>query len=290
MASWPNIFRSDAPVNDANAPLNSRQGWLARLGLAYQPRTRPQCRTVVQRTEQLGPLTVQKPFYPEGDLCHTYVLHPPGGIVGGDSVELTASVAPGAAALLTTPAATKVYRSAGPESVVTQSFKVSAGGSLEWLPADTILFGSSRHCMETQVDLATGASYCGWEVISLGRPASGDPYASGEMNARLKITVGGYPLLIEAQSWDSAAAADWQLGGARAYGTMQLFPADTDLLEKSRADLPVGYAVTLLDELLLVRALDADPVRLRAVFVDVWSRCRPLHLQRAACQPRIWST
>ena len=92
-------------------------GWAARLGLRYEPLDADGSRSLMRRLHQSGPLTVQKPFYPEGPVCHTYLLHPPGGIVGGDGLTLELGVAQGAGALLTTPAATKVYRSAGASSL-----------------------------------------------------------------------------------------------------------------------------------------------------------------------------
>ena len=269
-----------------------RSGWSASLGLAYEPslRREPPC-TILRRREQVGPLTVQKPFYPEGAVCHTYILHPPGGIVGGDSLALDLRVESGAHALVTTPAATKVYRSAGPASHVTQAFEVAAGGLLEWLPADTILFGGSRHRLRSRINLAPDAAFIGWEIVSLGRPASGDVYPLGDFSARLTVLKDGLPLLHEGQRWRDAEDARWQLAGHRVYGALYVYPGDADLLELARSALDDGpIAATLVDDLLVVRALGNDPVRMREHFNRVWSKCRPLAVGREACMPRIWAT
>ena len=103
-------------------------GWQAQLRIRFEKRYQ---RTVLRRTHQHGPLTIQKPFYPEGDTCHTYLLHPPGGIVGGDSLKIEASVTPNATALVTTPAANKVYRTTGYESCVSQNLRVADGAQME---------------------------------------------------------------------------------------------------------------------------------------------------------------
>src|SRR5436190_12836373 len=109
------------------------RSWKARLELGF---TAEGDRTVLSRKQHDGPLVIQKALYPEGDaVCHAIVLHPPGGIAGGDELELRASVAHGAHALLTTPGAGKWYRSAGPRATQTLHFAVD--GVLEWLPRET---------------------------------------------------------------------------------------------------------------------------------------------------------
>ncbi len=139
--------------------------------------------TVVARRRHEGPFCIQRPFYPGDGACHVYLLHPPGGLAAGDELDLTVDVEPGAAALLTTPAATKFYRSDGAPSVQRQTLRVAAGAALEWLPLDTILFGGSRALIETDVVLAPGARFIGWEQLSLGRPLSGDRYATRHARA-----------------------------------------------------------------------------------------------------------
>jgi urease accessory protein len=134
---------------------------------------------VVARRRHEGPFYIQRPFHPGDGACHVYLLHPPGGLAAGDTLDLDVEVEPGAAALLTTPAATKFYRSDGAPSVQRQTLHVASGASLEWLPLDTILFGGSRALIETEVALEPGARFLGWEQLSLGRPLSGDCYTTG---------------------------------------------------------------------------------------------------------------
>src|SRR4029078_2220996 len=115
-------------------------GWKAELALKY----RRQCeKTILANRRHDGPLVVQKPLYPEGEaVCHTIVVHPPGGIAGGGQLMVSAKVAHGAAALLTTPGAAKWYRSAGPWAGQRVFFDVA--GALESMPHETILYQSSR--------------------------------------------------------------------------------------------------------------------------------------------------
>src|SRR3954471_15398906 len=101
-------LRSGEAVRE-HAP-TSRAGWEASLDLEFATQG---TRTFLARRASVGPLVVQRPFYPEGDVCHVYVVHPPGGVVGGDRLDLNIRARSGAHALITTPAATKFYRSDG---------------------------------------------------------------------------------------------------------------------------------------------------------------------------------
>ena len=109
-------------------------------------------KSVVAKSSQNGPLTLQNPFYPEDDgICHIYLLHPPGGVVGGDVLDLNVSLAQQGSLLLTTPGATKFYRSAGPRALQNQNFIVGANTSLEWLPQETIYFPNANAGLTTTI-------------------------------------------------------------------------------------------------------------------------------------------
>ncbi|WP_455200705.1 urease accessory protein UreD, partial [Kaarinaea lacus] len=89
----------------------AQKPWKAQLTLGFEKRNH---RTVVANRKHVGPLVIQKPFYPEGAPCHIYLLHPPGGLVGGDQLTLNVDLNKESHVLITTPGAAKFYRSAGP--------------------------------------------------------------------------------------------------------------------------------------------------------------------------------
>src|SRR6187402_782414 len=121
--------------------MTTSSSWHARLELGF---SRSGSRTVLARRRHFGPLIVQRPFYPEGGICHVYLVHPPGGIVGGDQLALQVEVERDAHALLTTPAATRFYRAGPhPRAALNQQFVVQ-DAALEWLPQETIVFDGAR--------------------------------------------------------------------------------------------------------------------------------------------------
>lgn len=270
-------------------------------------------RTYVARRRHEGPFCIQQPFYPGDGACHVYLLHPPGGLAGGDELVLDVEAASAAAALLTTPASTKFYRSDGPPSTQIQTLRVAAGAALEWLPQDTILFGGSRAVIKTDVELDAAAQFIGWDMTALGRPLSGDRYAAGSLDQRTAIHVDGEPLLLERLRFsasDDVLAAKWGLAGFAVVGTLYAWPADAAVLDLARRHLGTAAATfdelpaqadrgappdrrcgaTLLDRLLVIRCLARQPEALRNTFAMLWAALRPAVLGRAPSAPRIWTT
>src|SRR5262249_39679672 len=145
----------------------ARQGWRAALALRY---ARVDDRTVLSRRDHHGPLRVQKALYPEAaQTCHTIVVHPPGGIVGGDTLEIDLELDIAARVLLTTPGATKWYRSQYGTARQSVSASLAPQTVLEWLPQENIVFDAARAEIATSVRLHGDALYTGWEIVCFGR-------------------------------------------------------------------------------------------------------------------------
>src|SRR5215813_4012491 len=165
------------------------EAWQAKLQLRYQ------CVdgwTQLTGRKHTGPLLVQKAFYPEGEeVCHSLLVHPPGGVAGGDRLEIDIAVGERARALVTTPAATKWYRSAGPMAEQYARLTVEAGASLEWFPQESIVFDGARVCASVRVELADTACFIGWDITRLGRTASGECFGIGELRSRFEVLQAG---------------------------------------------------------------------------------------------------
>ena len=231
---------------------------------------------------------------------HLYVLHPPGGVVGGDQLDVSVRIGQGASALLTTPAAQKWYRSAGPTSRLTTTLSVAPGATLEWLPSETIAFDAARARQTTRLELAPGAAAVAWEISCWGRPASGIRFDRGEVTLGFEIFRGAEPLLIERAC--VAGASDvlseaWGYASRPVAGALYAVPPEPSALPeltKVLRDLPVEPAVsssvTALEELLVVRAFGDSSEAVRRELVRAWTTLRPAVIGRPATLPRIWAT
>jgi urease accessory protein len=256
-------------------------------------------RSAVVKKRHHGPLGVQRAFYPEpGGLAHVYLLHPPGGIVHGDELHVELSVGSGAQALVTTPAATKFYRSAGRTALQTQRLSVKSGATLEWLPQETIVYGAAQVRTETRVELEPGAKFCGWDIVCLGRAASGDHFSSGRLNQAFELWQGDRPLWIERSRFDAQEPvrhAPWGLGGRPVFGTLVCSGQSAPAIAAVRAAVPFElkreiFSVSQAQGAIVCRYLGEGTERARAVFAQAWAALRPIVFGRPASPPRIWLT
>jgi urease accessory protein len=280
------------------APAPDGTGWKANIALAYRAAGG---RTVLARREHSGPLRVQKALYPEGDaVCHTLLLHPPGGIAGGDRLRMDISAASGAHALITTPGAGKWYGSktaAGRDAGSTLALQVAADATVEWLPQESIVFDGARAHVASLVELDTGARFIGMDLYCLGRTASGERFTRGALHLDTRITQAGRTLWLEQAriAGDSPLLhSPAGLAGAPVFGTLLCagFKADDALLAACRgAPCVSGEAgVTRLPGLLVARYRGSCTQAARAWFMHIWSLVRPAMNGRTAQAPRIWAT
>jgi urease accessory protein len=294
------ITRAHHAKPDASAPA---QGWFARLELQFQHQN---AATRLVRRRHVGPLLVQKAFYPERDPaataldasgpCHVYVIHPPGGVASGDELQLHAEIEPGSHALLTTPAAGKFYRR-GDAGVarVAQTFRVH-GAALEWLPQENIFYPNSAVELCSVVHLSAKARFIGWEIGCLGLPASGRTLDGGELRLAFELWREARPLLLERLALTRPClSARWGMADHAALGTALFHPAGRPEVELANASIPkncaeMTLACTLIDGVLVCRAVARRTDCLKQAFVSLWRALRPALLGREAVMPRIWAT
>lgn len=270
--------------------------WQARLTLGFA-RDGDTTRLIERRHE--GPLRVQKPLYPEAPaVCHAIVVHPPGGVVGGDQLDISVKVGTGASALLTSPGAAKWYRANGRCSRQQLRLTVAADAALEWLPQETIIFDAAELELDSEIDLERDATYMSCEILCFGRTASGESFNSGQLRQRTTIRRQGRLIWFEQGRLAAGAAvmrSPLGLGGQAVCATFlaagRPLPARAlSSLREAMAPFGAQFGVTQLKQMLVARYLGQSSESARAAMLTVWQHLRPAMLERAAVTPRIWNT
>lgn len=159
--------------------------WHGHLSLDYRQDTEGRT-TALDRHE--GPLRVLQRLYPEGPgICHHVLVHPPGGIVGGDRLHIDATLAEGTHALITTPSATRFYRSAGELATQNLRARLAPGARLEWLPLETLVYDAAQAENRMRFELSPGAEMMGWDIVALGLPTASLPFRQGHFTQHLEL-------------------------------------------------------------------------------------------------------
>lgn len=285
-----------------NAPLRegATAGWRGRLALDYRV---ADGRTVAHAAHD-GPLRVLQPLHPEGPgICHHVLLHPPGGVVAGDELLIEARLESGCHALLTTPGATRFYRSEGAIALQQAQLTLAPGARLEWLPLETIAYSGCRAHNRVRFELAGDAEMIGWDLLALGLPASGQPFATGWFHQTLqwpgrwlesaRIAADDARLLRSAAGWGGhpVLATAWFATGAA------LPAARRDVLLDVARDTIAGHALAACagatspqPGLVVLRALSPRVEPVMELLVQVRAAWRQAAWALAGMVPRIWRT
>jgi len=273
--------------------------WRGSLAIDYRLRDG---RTIAHDRHD-GPLRVLRTLHPEGGVCHSVLVHPPGGVVGGDELAIELTLGEGAHALVTTPGATRFYRSA--ETTATQTLHVVAGAAsrLEWLPLETIAYSGCLATNALRFELAQGAEMIGWDVTALGLPESERPFDAGRFTQSIElpgrwlergsIAAGDDRLLDSPLGW----------AGRRVLATMWFASGDSLDPARSEALLDAARSAAATHPLaatagatspqrgvIVVRALAERVEPAMELLQRIWRAWRPLAWGLAATAPRVWST
>ncbi|MGJ7610230.1 MULTISPECIES: urease accessory protein UreD [unclassified Variovorax] len=274
--------------------------WHARLHLAYQKES---ARTVA-RFRHDGPLRILQSLYPEGDtVCHNVLVHPPGGLVGGDTLDIDIEAADGSHGLITTPGASRFYRSEGELALQRTRIRLAAGARLEWLPLEAICYSGCQAENRLSIEVAPGAELLGWDVTALGLPNANQPFERGTYLQHIEVP----GVWLERGRIDAADHRLLQspigLGGHRCMASL-FFVAGTPLA-RARRDALLAQARTLLEasplfdsagatsphgEIVVLRVLAPVVEPAMHLLRQVWQAWRSELWQLGAATPRIWAT
>ena len=278
------------------AALRTGEGWAARLDLAFERRAQG---TVLAHVRHEGPLTVQRALHPEGPVaCHAVIVHPPGGVAAGDTLDVAIDVRERAHAVLTMPGAAKFYRGGARPARQRIAIRAGRGAVVEWLPPETIVFDGADARSALDIDVACDACIVGWDVVALGRRARGETFTRGRWRQHLTIRRDGTPLVDDAldlRGGDPWLRSSVGLGGHSVVATMFAVGEGVDqaLLESGRDAIGEAHRVGLTMPVpgsMLVRCLADEAEHARGLFTAIWARLRRALTGLDARPLRLWAT
>ncbi len=278
--------------------------WHAQLSLHYHsaPLADGAPRTTVQFVHD-GPLRLLQSLYPEGPaVCHSVLVHPPGGIVGGDTLNITVQVDPGAHALVTTPGATRFYKSTGEAGTQQVKVQLHSGARLEWLPLETICYNGCHAINSAVFDLAPGAEMMGWDVTALGLPEAEQPFVRGSLQQHIEVKGAWLERALIDAADTRLLHSPLGLAGKLCMGTLffatgQAMPRERreQLLEVLRGAvanhaLAASIGVTAPNpRVIAVRALSPRTEACTDALRSAWLALRQAAWQMGSTSPRIWA-
>ena len=274
--------------------------WHAQLDIDYQAASG---RTVAHHTHN-GPLRVLQSLYPEGDMvCHNVLVHPPGGLVGGDTLDIKVTAGGAAHGLLTTPGATRFYRSGGKAAIQRTHLTLNDQARLEWLPLETLAFNDCLAENHLTLSLAPQAELLGWDVTAFGLPLAQQPFETGQFLQRIEVP--GVWLergLIRAED-HRLMNSPLGLAGQRCMAS--LFFVAGSKLERNRRAQALDVAREVIDkhelrlsagatspdgQVVIVRVLAPVVEPAMNLLRQVWMSWRQHFWAMPSTPPRIWST
>ncbi len=278
--------------------------WHASLQLDYKRDASSTAPRTVAHFRHDGPLRILQSLYPEGDaICHNVLVHPPGGLVGGDTLDIRVSVGENAHGLVTTPGATRFYRSEANLAAQRVQVDMAAGSRLEWLPLEALAYNDCKALNHATFKLAPGAELIGWDVTAFGLPNAQQPYLRGRFQQHLEIP--GVWLERGLVDATDASLMDGPLGMAGHRCLATLFFATGTPLTRERRELVLEAARHVMDahglrdtagatsphdQVIAVRVLAPVVEPAMDLLRQVWRAWRRELWQLDGEQPRIWST
>lgn len=260
-------------------------------------------KTRLSRRDHFGQLYVQKPFYPEGpEVCHIVLVHPPGGVVGGDWLEITQHVGAASMVQTTTPGAAKWYKANGHTSHQKIILDVEAGGTLEWLPQETIFFDQAQVELDHTVTLARDSTYIGCEILCFGRTAYGESFNKGLIRQRMNIRRNNKLIWheqLQLAGGSQAMKSQLILAEKTVCATL-IAVSDTECsnqlvntLREDAGKIAAGIGqlgISQTKSVLIARYLGDSSEIARNIMMNIWGGLRPALIGRKAEVPRMWKT
>ncbi len=273
--------------------------WTARLNLDYSL----EAGRSVARFSHHGPLRILQSLYPEGDtVCHNVVVHPPSGLVGGDTLDIQLTVGGGSHGLVTTPGASRFYRSEAGVATQRVVARVEDGACLEWLPLEALAYNGCDALNYSCFELAPTAEIMTWDITALGLPHAQQPFVSGRFQQHMEIS--GVWLergMIDAQD-ERLMNGSLGLAGQRCTASLVFAAGSPITSERTEAALEAARVLVNASssnihagvtqphpQVIVLRVLAPVVEPAMQLLRSVWNEWRQILWQLPGTAPRLWN-
>ncbi len=277
--------------------------WHAKLTLGFSLQNGS--RSVLSTRVHEGPLLIQRALYPEGpEICHVAILHPPSGIAGGDMLDIQVRLAEHTRVTITTPGATRWYKSNGRHAAQNVLIQVGAGAQLDWLPCENIYFEQVDAAARNRIELHPDSAAIGWEISQLGSARTPGHWLEGRVVMDTQLYIGQELVWVDAGELaadDALRQGICGLDGLPVHATLWAYGSVLDTAELEVLNEQLGWGpelrggLTVMPQeggkaLYLLRALGLHVEDVRGLLVQAWQHLRPRLLRTSAQPLRLWTT
>jgi urease accessory protein len=241
---------------------------------------------------QEGALKARLPRPQHPALCEAVTLNISGGVAGGDRLDSSVTLAPGAQVALASQAAERIYRALGPAAQIRTSLTVQEGARLDYLPQETILFDRFALDRSLDIDLHGDAEFIGVETLLFGRRAMGETVQLGALRDRIRVRHDGRLVFQDMTRLEGEIGTQLQrravAGGACAVaGLIIAGPGAQEKLDTLRAVLYAAPGIvagaSAFENMIFARLLAPDGASLRQCLLSALEACRG-----SRKLPRVW--
>jgi len=277
-------------------PIQTTSRWHGVVKLAYQQKDN---QTKPIETYTQAPYKIQRPFYPQGEqTCYTTILHTAGGIVGGDQLSQSIQLQPETHAVITTAAASKIYRSNGLTASQKINIELGENACLEYLPRETIVFNGAHYQQHLKVNLTSTATFFAWEIVRFGRSARGEQFLQGNWRSRTEVWQDGQLIWVDCPCLRGGKAvleSPHGLGGYPLIGTLVWLgkPVPSELITEARnlwhqTEATGEAGTTTLMSGVLCRYRGNSRAEVINWFTNLWRLFRQWDGKQTPVTPRVW--
>jgi urease accessory protein len=169
-------------------------------------------RTILAQSRFSLPLQVLTPLTLADGASYLMLLNPTGGVLGGDRLVTEIVQEAGTHVCLTTPSATRIYRTDEKPAILETTIRLDEGATLEYLPDHVIPHAGSSLRQFLRLEMARGSRAIVLDSLAAGRVAHGERWGFTQLDSRMEVFVCDRPAYLNRMKIVPSATPPGRLG------------------------------------------------------------------------------